>query len=640
VPKQSKTVVPSRCPSAGAPDAFLRAVLSFLLFLCLLGPSAAAQEPAPDTLKHYLAALVGSIGGHVSLDGRYIAFVDWSTGNVAVHEIDTGKYRLLSHKGSWLDSDDYAQSPRISFDGRTVAYAWVNDEGFYELRVVGIDGSAERVLYRDESVPYVEPLDWFPDGKRVLAALAPEDGDLQLAWVSLADGSLQLIKTFAEHGPFRVRCSPDGRYVAYDLPSTVDPANRDIFLLTIDGSDKTVLIARPGDDRVIDWTPDSERLLFASGEADARGSWIVQVVDGERRGDPKLVYPDVPWQGFGFTREGAYYYCCGPSGGTPVSGANVFLVDRDPETGRLGTPRKTIEDIENKTSVAWSADGSRLVYVKWPRVLVLHTLESGEERAIPSGISRPRSPLYPRWTSDGRSLIAQGRRGLYRVDIESGVKDAIVEVEECCFTWSVWSPGRRIFFTRWRSEKRGEPVSLLARDLDTGRETELYRVTSPVSLANLTASPDGHWLAFVEWDMEDGSASLKLMPVGGGEPQSLLAFSQVSIFRRPLIELTWTPDSRHIVYVISPTSQPWSPGQEIRQLDWETGGEYGFEFRQIPVGGGEPRPLGLSMETLIPYGLSIAPDGRRLAFTAGPLSQQFDPVWALENFLPALERQE
>ena len=635
MPRQSKAVRLSCCSSAGAPGAVLRAVLAVPLLLYLVGSSAAAQDPATDTLKHYLAARVGSIGGHVSLDGRYIAFVDWSTGNIAALEIETGQYRLLTHKGSWLDSDEYAQSPRISFDSRTVAYTWVNDQGFNELRVVGIDGSAERVLYRDESVPYVRPLDWFPDGKRVLAALAPKDGDLQLAWVSLADGSLQVIKTFADHAPLRVRCSPDGRYVAYDYPSTVDPENRDIFLLSVDGSDETVLIARPTDDRVIDWTPDGERLLFASGQADARGSWIVQVVDGERRGEPKLVYPSVPLQGFGFTREGAYYYCCGPP-----SAADVFLVDRDPRTGRLGTPEKTIEDIMSMTSVAWSADGSRLVYVRWGMVLVLHTLESGEEDAVPSGIGRPRSPLYPRWTPDGRSLIAQGRSGLYRVDIESGVKDAIVEVEEFFFTWSVWSPGRRIFFTRWRSERRGEPVSLLTRDLDTGRETELYRVTSPVSISNLTASPDGRWLVFVEWDMEDGSASLRLMPAGGGEPQSLLAFSQVRIFRRPLIELAWTPDSRHIVYAVSPTSRPWSPGREIHQLPWETGGEYGFEFWQIPVEGGKPEPLGGSMQTLIPYGLSIAPDGRRLAFTAGPLSQVYEAVWALENFLPALEPQD
>jgi len=42
------------------------------------------------------------------------------------------------------------------------------------------------------------------------------------------------------------------------------------------------------------------------------------------------------------------------------------------------------------------------------------------------------------------------------------------------------------------------------------------------------------------------------------------------------------------------------------------------------------------MEQLIPFGLSIAPDGRRLAFTDGPL-RLCDPVWTLESFPPSPE---
>ena len=41
------------------------------------------------------------------------------------------------------------------------------------------------------------------------------------------------------------------------------------------------------------------------------------------------------------------------------------------------------------------------------------------------------------------------------------------------------------------------------------------------------------------------------------------------------------------------------------------------------------------MEGLLPYGLSVHPDGRRIAFTAGtPVRSE---VWVMENFLPALK---
>ncbi len=252
-------------------------ILSPVTLLCLLVSTAEAQEPFADTLEHYLAAKVGDITGQVSPDGRYVSFVDWSTGNLTVQELATGENRHLTQKGTWLDSDDYARGPRFSSDSRSVAYAWYNREDkpdFYELRVVGIDGSGERLLYGEQAVD-VRPLDWSPDGKRVLASLKPKDGPYRLVWVPLAAGDVQVVKTLADHSPLKVRCSPDGRYIAYDYPSTDDSANRDIFLLASDGSDETVLVAHPEDDRVLDWTPDGKRLLFTSGRMASRSTWIL-----------------------------------------------------------------------------------------------------------------------------------------------------------------------------------------------------------------------------------------------------------------------------------------------------------------------------------------------------------------------------
>jgi Tol biopolymer transport system component len=63
-----------------------------------------------------------------------------------------------------------------------------------------------------------------------------------------------------------------------------------------------------------------------------------------------------------------------------------------------------------------------------------------------------------------------------------------------------------------------------------------------------------------------------------------------------------------------------------------------LQLWRVPAEGGEPERLGVTLEGLFPYGLSISPDGRRIAFTAGSLSGVYDPIWALENFLPPLPR--
>jgi Tol biopolymer transport system component len=241
---------------------------------------------------------------------------------------------------------------------------------------------------------------------------------------------------------------------------------------------------------------------------------------------------------------------------------------------------------------------------------------------------------------DDRSLIVRGRRGIYRFDIESGEADAILEDQEC-YLWmapqcsAVWSPSGKVFFTRWWSEKRGEPLSIVTRDLESGGETELRRVTSPVAVLELSASPDGRWLAFIEWDMDEGTASLKVMPAKGGEPRDLVAFSKVRFLRGPLVELTWTPDSRHIVYALSSTAVPWSPELEIHWLPRVRVEEDEFQLWQVPVEGGEPERLGVTMKGFfLPYGLSISPDGRRIAFTTGSPAHFGDPIGVLENFLP------
>jgi Tol biopolymer transport system component len=149
------------------------------------------------------------------------------------------------------------------------------------------------------------------------------------------------------------------------------------------------------------------------------------------------------------------------------------------------------------------------------------------------------------------------------------------------------------------------------RDLETGEENELLSVRKPSFVGPLIVSPDGRQLAYVWRNLQKGTSVLTVMPAAGGEPRELLR-------RQPpedIGDLGWMPDSRRIVYLQS------TAGQSRK-----------FELWQVSVEGGKPNPLGLTMEGLRPYGLSVHPDGRRIAFTAG--RPRRDEVWVLENFLP------
>ena len=47
-------------------------------------------------------------------DGKYVVETDWDTGNLVVREIATGKKQNLTNKGTWDDSDDFAEECQIS----------------------------------------------------------------------------------------------------------------------------------------------------------------------------------------------------------------------------------------------------------------------------------------------------------------------------------------------------------------------------------------------------------------------------------------------------------------------------------------------------------------------------------------------
>jgi hypothetical protein len=64
------------------------------------------------------------IYGPPSLDGRYLSYVDWTTGNLAVLEIATGKTRHLTDDATWEDPSEFALSSTTSPNSTLVAYSW------------------------------------------------------------------------------------------------------------------------------------------------------------------------------------------------------------------------------------------------------------------------------------------------------------------------------------------------------------------------------------------------------------------------------------------------------------------------------------------------------------------------------------
>jgi Tol biopolymer transport system component len=122
------------------------------------GPGTPEHAAGMNQRHLWNAPPMSDLTGGISPDGRYLSYVDWTAGNLAVRDLITETSWLLTKNTGWDDLDGWAESSVVSPDGKQIAYAWENNEkdvNFYDLRIIDMDGTNLRVLYRDAAVFWV-----------------------------------------------------------------------------------------------------------------------------------------------------------------------------------------------------------------------------------------------------------------------------------------------------------------------------------------------------------------------------------------------------------------------------------------------------------------------------------------------------
>jgi len=563
------------------------------------------------------------IYGPPSLDGRYLSYVDWTTGNLAVLEIATGKTRHLTDDATWEDPSEFALSSTTSPNSTLVAYSWWNLQSTYDLRLVGIDGSGRRILYGDEDY-VVYPAQWSSDGKKIaIKRYSRKDNNYEIVWISVDDGSVHVLKTM-ENGKRagRVCHSPDDRFIAYDLPVEEDSGNYDIYLLSTDGKSEAPLVKHPANDKLLGWAPGRQEILFISDRSGTWDAFLIQVEDGKPLGSPRRIKSEIGQaRPLGFTQDGSYYF------GLSTRWFNTHIATLDFQTGKQSEPLKQ-PIVGSSFNPVWSPDGEYLAYVTektkpegpgvFDHVLHIHSFQTGKSREVPCELRRIRNP---RWSPDGSSIVVTGtikgtrpenyQGGLYQVDIQTGETKALVEYAfgppVRVGMWGTinceWSPdGNAIFYiTR---------ESILKHKMDSGKEKEIYRNKNLLMTQRyyrpLALSPDGERLVFGIRDPKTNEESLWIMPSSGGEARKFLQPRKSGRIRA----IAWTPDGEYVLFT--------------------KGEKKGTSLWRISPKGGDTLKLWQSKKQL--SGLSVHPDGRQIAFYTTKIDTE---IWVMENFLPS-----
>ena len=565
--------------------------------------------------------------GEISPDGKYLSFVDWHTGDLAIYEIATGKKRRLTNKGSWDESDEFALFSRWSPDGTQIVYDWYNDNDFIELCIIDLDGSKPRILYSDKQVEWAQTYDWSTDGKQILACFSKRDKPDQIVLVSVGDGSVSVLKTLGNYYPENMCFSPDGRYIVYDLKKN---ENFDISLMSTDGSREITLIEHPAHDLLLGCAPNGKYVIFTSNRTGTPDIWAIEVMDEKTLTTPWLIKsnkgPNAS-TGLGFATNGSFYYCEHPNR------TDVYVMEIDPETGTIVVPpHEAINHfVGSNATPDYSPDGKYLAYVsrraplEKPRmgrptgnVLCIRSLDNGIDREFRPGLN---NFGFPRWSPNSRSVMVVNweddgeSMGHYKVDAKTGEVNLVVMTHKPntihAHEWS--ADGKSVFLVRISMIGDSARISqLIARDIDNSTETELLRGNWK-DVYSLGRSPDGRWLAVLGGGEK---RNLRIIPAMGGEPRVLHTFNQGD---NSWICLGWSADGKYIF--VPKYCEP------IIENKWD--------LWRIPMDGGEAQSLGLEMAYF--WWISAHPDGRHIAFSNQGSSYELPAVWVMENFLPEIK---
>lgn len=534
-----------------------------------------------------------SFTGTTSADGRYLSYTDPETGGLMVRDLIKRKnLSVVKVAESWKE---FVTGSAVSPDGSQIAYGLFKARGEIEIRMAGRDGTRDRRLYQSPGVVWGEPACWSSDGQQIVAGFQMPGGAVSsnlLAMLSIKDGSMRVVKTFAWDFPGGVALDPSGRFLAYHIRPSSSSPEHEIRLISLQGGVDNLLLGGPSDNTCLGWSPDGRQLLFASNRRSTIDCWVQPMEDGKPQGAPEMLKADVGGvTPMGITRAGGLYYK------TSSDFSEILIAKLDLNSGQfVSEPRPLAGKFRgHEAEPHWSPDGKKLAYLS-RGMLCVRSMSTGEDREYTLKIGDYRMPA---WSADGKAVRVttshvNEKPGTFSVDLATG------EAQRLDLGGFFLFPAKdeTVAFQRVMND----PQRILRKNLQTGEEKVLYALKDESFGGGWMLSHDAKHLAFGTCRGEGAGwrNMIKCVPAAGGEARELMNSTN------GISGITWFPDNRKILV------------------------RCGKELCILSLDGEAPRKTKAPFEAT---DFSIHFGGQQLAFAAKTTKSE---LWLMENAVPPL----
>ncbi|MEO5894925.1 MAG: protein kinase [Vicinamibacterales bacterium] len=514
----------------------------------------------------------------ISPDGKYIAYVESAAGRQSLWFRQAAGGRPLS----LVASDGGFWGVAFSKDGTSIYYSVKSATEtlgtLFSIPVLG--GSPRRLLSGIDSSVTLSP-----DGTRLAYFRIEADmkgaSALVVAGVNGEDPRPLVTKRPPEFfapgffvGP---SWSPDGRLIAAAVRDSAARNARLALFATADGSEQA-FTSRYADATYTAWLPDGSGIIFAAREREMYGVgnggqlWIQPYPSGEVR---RITSDMLEYRVASMTADSSTLLSVAYE-----ASSRLWVAAADGRDARRLTDERSL----GSGGVAWSHDGTRILYVKpVGGELQIWTMaaDGSDARELITKAGAAGIAVSPggEWIAFGADR--EGASGIWRSRPDGSSPSLLAAVADPAYL-AISADGRQLYFT---SRMDGSPATYRL-SIDGGTPA----LVTPL-LERAVPSPDGRLLAGIYKPSTDAGLAIGIIDATTGRPVNLLPnFTPASGSGN----FAWLPDGKTILYTTSERTNI---------------------FKQPATGGPREQLTNLPDQWVVRFAMS--PDGKSLLLSRG-----------------------